>query len=77
MGLSMSSPEITWPVSDHGMASTDGQRNGMLTETEANLADSTLPAKANHPAWIPSALDGISQSLELINEKRIKVIVNG
>jgi hypothetical protein len=41
------------------------------------LADSTLPAKANRPAWIPSALDGISHSVDLINEKRIKVIING
>lgn len=41
------------------------------------MADSTLPAKANRPAWIPSALDGISQSLDFINKKRIKIIVNG
>lgn len=44
---------------------------------EANLADSTLPSKAGHPGWIPSALDGITRSLDLINEKRIKIIVNG
>lgn len=36
-----------------------------------------MPSKANRPAWIQSAYDGIAASLDLINEKRIKVIVNG
>lgn len=29
------------------------------------------------PGWIKSAFDGIQMSLDLINEKRIKIVVNG
>jgi hypothetical protein len=34
-------------------------------------------AQSNGSGWIPSAFDGIQMSLDLINEKRIKVVVNG
>ncbi|CAG9953592.1 unnamed protein product [Clonostachys rosea f. rosea IK726] len=42
---------------------------------EANLAESTLK-NAPH-AWVNTAYEGIKMSLDVINEKRIKVIVNG
>ena len=32
---------------------------------------------ASLPKWIPSAMEGLKLSLDIINEKRIKVIVNG
>lgn len=34
-------------------------------------------AQSNGPGWIQTAFDGIQLSLDLINEKRIKVVVNG
>lgn len=34
-------------------------------------------SQSNGPGWIRSAFDGIQLSLDLINEKRIKVVVNG
>lgn len=34
-------------------------------------------AQSNGPGWIKSAFDGIQMSLNLINEKRIKIVVNG
>lgn len=34
-------------------------------------------AASERPGWIQSALDGITMSLDLINQKRIKIIVNG
>ncbi|KAK7228194.1 hypothetical protein V2G26_000364 [Clonostachys chloroleuca] len=42
---------------------------------EANLAESTLK-HAPH-AWVNTAYEGIKMSLDVINEKKIKVIVNG
>ena len=30
-----------------------------------------------HPGWAPTALDGLEQALEIVNEKRIKIIING
>ncbi|PKS08563.1 hypothetical protein jhhlp_004949 [Lomentospora prolificans] len=30
-----------------------------------------------HPGWAPTALDGIQQTLEIANEKRIKIVING
>ncbi len=45
---------------------------------EVNLAnDAEAYRNGQHPGWIPTAWDGLCQSVELINEKRIKVIVNG
>ncbi len=40
------------------------------------MADHAL-APADRPGWIPTAMQGITMSLDLINERRIKVIVNG
>jgi hypothetical protein len=34
-------------------------------------------AQSTGPGWIKSAFDGIHMSLDLINEKRIKIVVNG
>nr|UWK20094.1 duf1446 domain containing protein [Trichoderma rubi] len=46
--------------------------------TEASMAGSAIQrAQSNGPGWIQSAFDGIQMSLDLINEKRIKVVVNG
>jgi hypothetical protein len=45
--------------------------------SEANMADSAAAAGPDRPKWIKSAFDGIAMSLDLINEKKIKVIVNG
>ena len=45
---------------------------------EANMADSAAAAAGpDRPKWIKSAFDGIIMSLDLINEKKIKVVVNG
>lgn len=34
-------------------------------------------AKGQHPGYEPTALDGLMQSLGVINERRIKVVING
>lgn len=34
-------------------------------------------AAGSHPGYEPSALEGLTLSLEVLNEKRIKVIING
>lgn len=34
-------------------------------------------ARSDHPGWAPTAWDGLQQTLELLNERRIKVIING
>nr|UWK20121.1 duf1446 domain containing protein [Trichoderma polysporum] len=45
---------------------------------EATMASSAIErAQSNGPGWIQSAYEGIQMSLDLINEKRIKVVVNG
>ncbi|KAK6501597.1 hypothetical protein TWF481_009432 [Arthrobotrys musiformis] len=45
---------------------------------EVNLANSAEGmAKGTDPGWIPTALDGLQQTLEIANEKRIKIIING
>ncbi|KAH8128822.1 hypothetical protein ACSS6W_002218 [Trichoderma asperelloides] len=45
---------------------------------EATMARSAIErAQSNGPGWIKSAFDGIQMSLDLINEKRIKIVVNG
>lgn len=31
----------------------------------------------SHPGWIPTAWDGLEQSMELADEKRIKIVING
>lgn len=43
-----------------------------------NLADHAVELKnSTGPGWVPTALDGIQQTLEIANEKRIKIVVNG
>nr|UYO77204.1 duf1446 domain-containing protein [Trichoderma crystalligenum] len=45
---------------------------------EATMASSAVQrAQSNGPGWIQTALDGIQQSLDMINEKRIKIVING
>lgn len=45
---------------------------------EINLGnDAEAMARGEHPGWIPTAWDGIEKSVDLMNEKRIKVIING
>jgi hypothetical protein len=34
-------------------------------------------ATSTHPGWVETALEGIRLTLDLINEKRIKVVLNG
>ncbi|KAM4065840.1 acyclic terpene utilization family protein [Hirsutella rhossiliensis] len=47
------------------------------------LAEGTLGNDAlrktdqSHPGWVPTALAGIEMSLDVVNEKRIKIVVNG
>ena len=46
--------------------------------TELNIGDNAeATAAGDHEGWEPSAWDGIQQSIELIAEKSIKVIING
>ncbi|KAK0844899.1 hypothetical protein LTR03_007749 [Friedmanniomyces endolithicus] len=45
---------------------------------EINLGnDAEAYAAGQHEGWIPTAWDGLRQSIELIAEKRIKVVING
>jgi hypothetical protein len=47
-------------------------------ELEINLAENAEKYRAGtHPGWEPTALDGLTLSLEVLNEKRIKVVING
>ena len=51
------------------------KRSGDL---EFNLAENAEAMKSrSHPGYEQTALDGISLSLKTINEKRIKIVVNG
>lgn len=43
-----------------------------------NLAEhAEAMARSAHPGWAATALDGLQHSLELLDEKRIKVVING
>ncbi|KAI8933838.1 hypothetical protein NX059_009539 [Plenodomus lindquistii] len=45
---------------------------------EVNIAENAQAhATGQHPGWEQTAWDGIEQTIDLLNEKRIKVIVNG
>lgn len=45
---------------------------------EMNLADHAEKlAAGQHDGWEPTAWDGLQQTLDVLNEKRIKVIING
>ncbi|KAG9255541.1 uncharacterized protein F5Z01DRAFT_619685 [Emericellopsis atlantica] len=45
---------------------------------EANMGDTAVAAASNdRPGWIATALEGLEMSLDIIHEKKIKVVVNG
>ncbi|CAO2658025.1 Nn.00g072850.m01.CDS01 [Neocucurbitaria sp. VM-36] len=45
---------------------------------EVNIAENAQAhAAGNHPGWEKTAWDGIEQTVDLLSEKKIKVIVNG
>lgn len=45
---------------------------------EINLAENAeRMASGQHEGWQQTAWDGISQSIDVLNEKKIKVIING
>ncbi|KAK4503403.1 hypothetical protein PRZ48_004318 [Zasmidium cellare] len=45
---------------------------------EINLGnDAEAMSKGEHPGWIQTAWDGIEQTAELLDEKRIKLVING
>lgn len=45
---------------------------------EMNLAENAeLMAAGKHDGWEPTAWDGIFESLDVLNEKRIRLIING
>lgn len=45
---------------------------------EANIASNADQyRKGTNPGWMPTAWDGIQKTVELANEKRIKIIING
>jgi hypothetical protein len=47
-------------------------------ELEINMAENAEKYRARtHPGWEPTALDGLTLSLDILNEKRIKVVING
>jgi hypothetical protein len=49
-----------------------------VKNTEFNLAENAeAMANQGHPGYEQTALDGISLSLKAINDKRIKIVVNG
>lgn len=45
---------------------------------EVNIAENAQAhAAGKHPGWEQTAWEGIEQTIDILNEKRIKVIVNG
>ena len=45
---------------------------------EVNIAENAQAHAADkHPGWEKTAWDGIEQTIDLLNEKRIRVVVNG
>ncbi|KAF2033053.1 DUF1446-domain-containing protein [Setomelanomma holmii] len=45
---------------------------------EVNIAENAQAhAAGKHPGWEQTAWDGIEQTIDLLNEKRIKVVING
>jgi hypothetical protein len=49
-----------------------------MIRLEMNLAENAeAMAAGKHDGWEPTCWDGIQQSLEVISEKSIKIIVNG
>jgi hypothetical protein len=45
---------------------------------EMNLAENAEKfAAGTHPGWEATALEGLTLSLEVLNEKRVKVVING
>jgi hypothetical protein len=50
----------------------------LTNSTEVNIAENAeAHAKGQHPGWEETAWDGIQQSIDLLDKKRIRVIVNG
>jgi len=50
----------------------------LIISTEVNIAENAeAHAKGQHPGWEETAWDGIQQSIEILDKKRIRVIVNG
>ena len=70
--------ETTWPVSNDGTRPITrilGIRAYFLGETELNTAEAYAAAK--HSGYEVTAWEGIEQTVDLLAEKRIKVIING
>jgi hypothetical protein len=45
---------------------------------EVNIAnDAEAYRNGQHPGWVSTAWDGLCKSLDILNEKRIKVVING
>jgi hypothetical protein len=45
---------------------------------EVNLAnDAEAMRTSGHPGWIPTAWDGLQQTVELAAQKRIRIVING
>jgi hypothetical protein len=45
---------------------------------EVNIAENAQAhAQGKHPGWEQTAWDGIEQTIDVLNEKRIKVVING
>jgi hypothetical protein len=45
---------------------------------EVNIAENAQAhAAGTHPGWEQTAWDGIEQTIDLLNEKRIKIVING
>lgn len=50
----------------------------MPLSAEINLASSAEAyAKGNHAGYVPTALDGLRKTIDVADEKRIKIIING
>ncbi|KAI0965577.1 DUF1446-domain-containing protein [Xylaria arbuscula] len=66
---------------DHMLAQASAGQVDVITGdylAEVNLAQyAEAYTKGEHPGYVPTAYDGLKSSLKIINEKRIKVVING
>jgi hypothetical protein len=79
MEIAMSLPGIIWQVQiSWSLFMKRAECFKLIFIVEINLAENAEKhAAGSHPGWEPTALEGLTMSLSVINEKRIKVVING